>query len=138
MARSSECTEQYAQKVFDSADIVRDGMLRQLSAHLVPPRLTVRPPLVGLLKVRHSHFGDFIGRRSIVESEPMTSTQPWPVSWVYIPCSDSIRRDMLTARQCEAIRGALGNFDHKAPAPAVELNCQKVDAILRGPSEVRQ
>jgi len=24
MARSSECTEQYAQKVFDSADIVRD------------------------------------------------------------------------------------------------------------------
>ncbi len=29
MARSSECTEQYAQKVFDSADIVRDAMLRQ-------------------------------------------------------------------------------------------------------------
>jgi hypothetical protein len=25
MARSSECTEQYAQKVFDSADIVREG-----------------------------------------------------------------------------------------------------------------
>jgi len=31
MARSSECTEHYAQKVFDSADIVRDGILRQLS-----------------------------------------------------------------------------------------------------------
>jgi hypothetical protein len=31
MARSSECTEQYAQKVFDSADIVRDGMLQQLA-----------------------------------------------------------------------------------------------------------
>jgi hypothetical protein len=31
MARSSECTEQYAQKVFDSAGIVRDAMLRQLS-----------------------------------------------------------------------------------------------------------
>jgi len=30
MARSSECTEQYAQKVFDSADIVRDGIYRQL------------------------------------------------------------------------------------------------------------
>ena len=30
MARSSECTEQYAQKVFDNADIVRDGMFRQL------------------------------------------------------------------------------------------------------------
>jgi hypothetical protein len=30
MARSSECTEHYAQKVFDSADIVRDGILRQL------------------------------------------------------------------------------------------------------------
>jgi hypothetical protein len=31
MARSSECTEQYAQKVFDSADIVRDGIFRQPS-----------------------------------------------------------------------------------------------------------
>jgi hypothetical protein len=31
MARSSECTGQYVQKVLDSADIVRDGMLRQLS-----------------------------------------------------------------------------------------------------------
>ena len=29
MARSSECTEQYAQKVFDSAGIVREAMLRQ-------------------------------------------------------------------------------------------------------------
>jgi hypothetical protein len=37
MARSSECTEQYAQKVFDSADIVRDGIYRQL---------TLRAPLV--------------------------------------------------------------------------------------------
>jgi len=35
MARSSECTEQYAQKVFDSADIVRDAMLRQLRLSLV-------------------------------------------------------------------------------------------------------
>ena len=33
MARSSECTEQYAQKVFDSADIVREAMLRQLMGH---------------------------------------------------------------------------------------------------------
>jgi hypothetical protein len=31
MARSSECTEQYAQKVLDTADIVRDAMFRQLS-----------------------------------------------------------------------------------------------------------
>jgi len=31
MARSSECTEQYAQKVIDSADIVREAILRQLS-----------------------------------------------------------------------------------------------------------
>jgi hypothetical protein len=29
MARSSECTEQYAQKVLDNADIVRDAILRQ-------------------------------------------------------------------------------------------------------------
>jgi len=26
VARSSECTEQYAQKVFDNADIVRDAI----------------------------------------------------------------------------------------------------------------
>jgi len=30
MARSSECTEQYAQKVLDTADIVREAILRQL------------------------------------------------------------------------------------------------------------
>ncbi|MGA2205044.1 MAG: hypothetical protein ABSG40_24175, partial [Terriglobales bacterium] len=29
MARSSECTEQYAQKVLDTADFVRDACLRQ-------------------------------------------------------------------------------------------------------------
>jgi hypothetical protein len=29
MARSWECTEQYAQKVLDTAGIVRDAMLRQ-------------------------------------------------------------------------------------------------------------
>ena len=29
MARSSECTEQYAQKVFDSAGIVREAIFRQ-------------------------------------------------------------------------------------------------------------
>jgi len=31
MARFSKCTEQYAQKVFDSADIVRDAILHQLT-----------------------------------------------------------------------------------------------------------
>src|ERR1017187_9920525 len=31
MARSSECTDQYAQKVFDNADIVRDAIFRQLN-----------------------------------------------------------------------------------------------------------
>jgi len=30
MARSSECTEQYAQKVLDTADIVRDAIYHQL------------------------------------------------------------------------------------------------------------
>jgi hypothetical protein len=29
MARSSECTDQYAQKVFDNADIVRDAIFQQ-------------------------------------------------------------------------------------------------------------
>ena len=29
MARSSECTEQYAQKVLDTADIVRDAIYQQ-------------------------------------------------------------------------------------------------------------
>jgi hypothetical protein len=33
MARSSECTEQYAQKVFDSAGIVREAIFRQLPQH---------------------------------------------------------------------------------------------------------
>ena len=31
MAHFSKCTEQYAQKVFDSADIVRDAIFRQLT-----------------------------------------------------------------------------------------------------------
>jgi hypothetical protein len=31
MALSSECTGSYAQKVLDSADIVRDAMFRQLT-----------------------------------------------------------------------------------------------------------
>ena len=31
MARSSECTEQYAQKGIDSADIVREAMFQQLT-----------------------------------------------------------------------------------------------------------
>jgi hypothetical protein len=31
MAHSSECTDQYAQKALDGADIVRDAMLRQLT-----------------------------------------------------------------------------------------------------------
>ncbi len=30
MARFSECTERYAQKVLDTADIVREAMLQQL------------------------------------------------------------------------------------------------------------
>jgi hypothetical protein len=32
MARSSECTDSYAQKVLDAADIVREAMLRQLTS----------------------------------------------------------------------------------------------------------
>jgi len=31
MARSSECTEGYAQNVLDTADIVREAIYRQLS-----------------------------------------------------------------------------------------------------------
>jgi hypothetical protein len=30
MARSSECRDQFAQKAFDTADVVREAMLRQL------------------------------------------------------------------------------------------------------------
>jgi hypothetical protein len=36
MARSSDCTEQYAQKVIDSAGIVRDAWFRQLSLRSGP------------------------------------------------------------------------------------------------------
>jgi hypothetical protein len=32
MARSSECTEQYAQKVLDTADFVRDARFRKSGA----------------------------------------------------------------------------------------------------------
>jgi hypothetical protein len=38
MARSWECTEQYAQKVLDTAGIVRDAMLRQQSAQPLAQR----------------------------------------------------------------------------------------------------
>jgi|HubBroStandDraft_5_1064220.scaffolds.fasta_scaffold25337_3 hypothetical protein len=31
MARSSECTDSYAQKVLDAADIVREAIFQQLS-----------------------------------------------------------------------------------------------------------
>jgi hypothetical protein len=34
MARSSECTEQYAQKVLDTADIVREAMFQQVTVWL--------------------------------------------------------------------------------------------------------
>src|SRR5438128_1771706 len=36
MARSSECTGQYAQKVLDTADIVRDACSRQLTCPFLP------------------------------------------------------------------------------------------------------
>jgi len=32
MARSSECTDKYAQKMLDTADIVREAMLQQQSS----------------------------------------------------------------------------------------------------------
>ena len=35
MAHSSECTDQYAQKALDGADIVREAMLHQFGATLV-------------------------------------------------------------------------------------------------------
>src|ERR1019366_2906403 len=43
MARSSECTEQYAQKVFDNAGIVRDAILQQLSAQDLSNSRDARP-----------------------------------------------------------------------------------------------
>jgi hypothetical protein len=43
MARSSECKEQYAQKTLDTADIVRDAMLRQQWA-TVPQVLATQSP----------------------------------------------------------------------------------------------
>jgi hypothetical protein len=50
MARSSECTEQYAQKALDSADIVRDALCAVLvTSSLVAVR--------GLSRSLHAHFG---------------------------------------------------------------------------------
>jgi hypothetical protein len=43
MARSSECTEQYAQEVFDSADIVKDAMFRQQPQDSANMRHLARP-----------------------------------------------------------------------------------------------
>src|SRR5271167_4629819 len=39
MARSSECTEQYAQKVFDNAGVVREAMSQQLARRAYVSRL---------------------------------------------------------------------------------------------------
>lgn len=135
MALFSECTPQCARKALDAADIVRDAILRHLTAHLLPPRFTPRPPLLRFLKVRHSEFCSFVGGRSVFKSEPVSilsepwSSEPWPVRRVHIPCSHATRNDMFTPRHCYAFRGALGNLDHKSPTPAVELNRYKVDLI---------
>jgi hypothetical protein len=48
MARSSECTKQYAQKVFDTADIVRDAILQQAQGEHFIARLAA---LIFLLQI---------------------------------------------------------------------------------------
>jgi hypothetical protein len=54
MARSSECKEQYAQKVLDTADIVREAMFRQLT-----PRLLLKPLATLILRGQFaSRVGD--------------------------------------------------------------------------------
>ena len=50
MAHSSECTNQYAQKALDGANIVRAAMLRQLAV------LTVFPQFRDCYKARVNHF----------------------------------------------------------------------------------
>jgi len=54
MARSSECTEQYAHKVLDSADIVRDAWLRKLSrsSHSLAFPLWLICPYSGGIKIK--------------------------------------------------------------------------------------
>jgi hypothetical protein len=112
------------------------AMLRQLSARLFPPA-------VSLSQIRHSRSGNFICRRSIIEPEPVAvftrarRAQSWSVVGT-VPGSDSTRRNMPTPRHCDALGGAVGNFDYEPPAPPVELNCQKINPILRGTSEVWQ
>ncbi len=39
MALFSECTDRYAQKLLDTADIVREAMFRQLSLRTIIPRV---------------------------------------------------------------------------------------------------
>jgi hypothetical protein len=47
MARSSECTGLYAQKVLDTADIVREAMYRKMGFKEIPP---YRPnPIAGAI-----------------------------------------------------------------------------------------
>ncbi len=51
MARSSECTEQYAQKVFDSADILRDAMFHQSPLVVRPFGLASTPVVHDIRRV---------------------------------------------------------------------------------------
>jgi len=57
VARSSECTEQYAQKVFDNADIVRDAIFRQLTVLLCAAALGSVSPGHGVALARTSTGG---------------------------------------------------------------------------------
>src|ERR1700730_10656113 len=48
MARSSECTGLYAQKVLDTADIVRDAIYRQRDGPVLLPSASFQVQLLGL------------------------------------------------------------------------------------------
>jgi hypothetical protein len=112
------------------------AMLRQLPARFSPPE-------VSLTQIRHSRSGNFVCGRPIVEPEPMAvftgarRTESWPVVGA-VPRSNSIRRDVLTPRLSDSLWGAVGNLDYETATPLVELNCQKIDPIPQGASEVRQ
>jgi len=59
MAHSSECTDQYAQKALDGADIVRDAMFRQLwnRLHCNPMKPRLWAFIVAILLASECAYG---------------------------------------------------------------------------------
>jgi hypothetical protein len=82
MARSSECTEQYAQKVLDGGDIVREAIYLQPSdSRAFAPAKLERDGLLTALWPRLIILGSVRHSRSVYRTEfaPQCRTRAWAV-----------------------------------------------------------